>query len=164
MDKTDTYTMLMQRALRYISLRRRSHLEIDTYLRKVTKGSQTKRTECEQVISRLTELGYIDDKIFAISFIRDRIRLHPRGMSLLRQELTQKGIAKETMSEAFAQLASDGTLFEDDIIRTLVTKKLRRTTHSLTLLEKQRLIVSVARKGFSYERVAHIVDDVIKKD
>src|SRR6056297_3649252 len=45
-----------------------------------------------QVLDHLEEIGLVDDRAFAESYIRDRVRLKPRGRRALRAELAKKGV------------------------------------------------------------------------
>jgi len=48
-----------------------------------------------EVLDRLEDIGLVDDRAFAESFVRDRVRLKPRGRRALRAELARKGVRDE---------------------------------------------------------------------
>ena len=48
-----------------------------------------------QIINKLIDLGYVDDKKFASWLIQSRSRTRPRGKRLLLQELKSKGIGMD---------------------------------------------------------------------
>ena len=46
----------------------------------------------EKVMDFLCRYGYCDDKAYAKSFVKERLRLKPKGAYALKMELRQKGI------------------------------------------------------------------------
>lgn len=47
--------------------------------------------------------GVVDDGAFAAAWIRDRLRLKPKGHVAIRRELSAKGVAPEVITEALAE-------------------------------------------------------------
>lgn len=48
-----------------------------------------------RVLDHLEEVGLVDDRAFAEAYVRDRVKLRPRGRSALRAELAKKGVRGE---------------------------------------------------------------------
>jgi regulatory protein len=74
----------------------------------------------EQVLSRLTALGLVNDGLYAEGFIRRRLRLRPRSPAMLRLELRSRGVAEtaiETAMEAFAGELDEVALARDALRR-----------------------------------------------
>jgi len=46
----------------------------------------------QSVLDHLEEIGLVDDRAFAEAYVRDRVRLKPRGRRALRSELAKKGV------------------------------------------------------------------------
>ncbi len=63
----------------------------------------------EEVVTRLTELGYLDDAAFARAWVESRDRAHPRGESALRRELTLKGIDRDVAEAALEERRTSGS-------------------------------------------------------
>ncbi|MBU6348319.1 MAG: recombination regulator RecX, partial [Actinomycetales bacterium] len=61
----------------------------------------------EQVICRMTELGYIDDLAYARMFIRSKTLYRHLSKRALAYELTKCGVAKELIDQALAELPDD---------------------------------------------------------
>src|SRR5699024_8848112 len=78
-------------AVNYLSYRMRTEMEIRTHLRK----KELLDDIVEQVIERLYNEKLLDDTSFAITFVRDRINRTTKGPQVIRQELSEKGIAKK---------------------------------------------------------------------
>ena len=56
----------------------------------------------EEAISRLVELGFLDDEAFARAWVDSRDRSKPRGEHALRRELALKGIDRATIDGVLA--------------------------------------------------------------
>jgi SOS response regulatory protein OraA/RecX len=62
----------------------------------------------EDAVTRLADLGYLDDEEFARVWVASRDRAHPRGERALRLELAQKGVGREIVDEVLAARAAAG--------------------------------------------------------
>lgn len=97
-------------------------------------------------INRVSELGYLDDKAFAESWVRSRISGGKTGWNALYKGLLGKGVARATAEEVVSALCS----FEDELgsarqvsqglspaaaIRTLTGRGFRSRTISRVLRE-----------------------------
>lgn len=109
-------------AVALLAHRARSTREIEDRLTR--KGHD--RDTIRQVVSWLEELEYLDDDAFALAFVRDRIRFHPRGRRLLRQELWRKGIGRESADRAIDRALALEDLDFDELARQVARKWLRR--------------------------------------
>ena len=57
----------------------------------------------EAALTRLTELGYLDDRAFARAWVESRDRARPRGEAALRRELAARGVASDVIAGALAE-------------------------------------------------------------
>lgn len=87
-----------QLALRYLTARMRSEFEMRQYLIK----KQVATDEIEAIIAYLYSYHYLDDKQFAESFIRDKLRFNPCGRMKLIMALKEKGIDEFIIEDALA--------------------------------------------------------------
>ncbi len=103
-----SYDKLMQYALRILSKKRYTNFEMQkklTFYANVRKN--TNEGDVDAVLKRLNELNYLDDEKFIKDYISDRIRLKPRGKSLLKRELKFKGISKDLLEKVFENIEFD---------------------------------------------------------
>ena len=96
--KGEAREQAMLQAFNYLSYRSRSVKEIERYLRGKGHAAET----IASVVQRLTDLHYLDDTHFAVAWVENRKRFGGRGPHLLRSELLQKGVAKETADQVIA--------------------------------------------------------------
>ena len=92
-------------ALRLLSYRPRSETELRQRLAR--RGAPADLVD--GAISRLRELGLVDDAAFARTWVDGRSRLSPRSKRLLRRELQAKGIDSEAAREALEPLDDEDT-------------------------------------------------------
>ena len=106
----------------------------------------------DEVLTRFTELGYLDDADFARRWIQTREQLAPRGTRLLRQELRQKGIAADLADEAIQEADLDD--FES--ASRIAERRLSRMSDLDRETQRRRLVAYLERRGFSYDVIRKI--------
>ncbi len=111
----------------------------------------------DQALTRLTELGYVDDHAFARYWIESRERSSPRGPQALRYELRQKGIADEVIESALAE-----TNPLDSAVRA-AQSAVRRWRGLSRAAFRQKLGAFLSRRGFDYETVHEAVSAMLEQ-
>jgi regulatory protein len=95
-----------QAALSLLATRARARRELLDRLR----GKQFSAATAEWAVAESARLGLVDDAAFADAWVRDRLRLRPRGSRALIAELTRKGVDPETARAAVAGvMEAEGT-------------------------------------------------------
>jgi regulatory protein len=142
----DSFSDLLNSCLRLLSIRPRSRQEIEKHLHKYTSDSAL----INQIITKLTDLNYLDDKKFATWLIESRSRSSPRGKRLLLQELKSKGIniKEEPIAVDEANLAQKALEKKLILWKNLSYRDFR--------IKATRFLYS---RGFSWE----IIEKVLKK-
>ncbi|MBW6441161.1 recombination regulator RecX [Patescibacteria group bacterium] len=153
----DSKNEALKFTIKLLTLRRRSVFEIDDRLQK--KGYET--DIIEQVLEDLHSYKYLDDEVFAESYINDRMNFRPCGRFLIKKELQERGIAENIISRKIEELISD----EKEIAeaRKLARKKLKTIGEKT---EKQKALQKVRShlqsKGFSFEIICQAVKNEIE--
>jgi len=141
-------------ALRYLSYRDRSKLEVTHYLEKKEHSCSV----IQQALDFLIKLNYVDDQRFALEWGRYKINRQKLGKSLLYVELLNKGIDKEILESTLT------TLYEDNPEAELATQCARKKWNSLTGVEEQkkkrRMIQHLKRRGFSSDIIYQSLKNV----
>ena len=141
---------LIAHAISYVSFRLRSAKEIHEYLSKRIKGNKEYVRLAE---SRLKELGYIDDEMYAKRFIESRNRSRPKGKKLIQIELKRKGISSEIIENI------DGSA-DFELARGIAQKKYSIWKKLPVLEQKKKLFGFLQRRGFSSTVVFRVIDEV----
>jgi regulatory protein len=139
--------------LRLLQFRSRTRVELWQAL--VRKGIDA--DVADAVLSRLDEVGLIDDKAFAEMWVRSRHTYEGLGRRALAAELRRKGVDEAVTAEAVATVDADS---EEARARQLIRKKLRvlpTTTDTPTTI--RRLASLLARKGYPESMTFRVVRD-----
>src|SRR4051812_36364027 len=96
----DTHWKAKQAALSLLAVRARARGELEQRLRR--KGFD--EPAIAYAIDEAARIGLIDDAAFAEMWIRDRLRLRPRGANALVAELVRKRVAGDVARAAVARV------------------------------------------------------------
>jgi regulatory protein len=112
----------------------------------------------EEVLTRLTAAGLIDDAAFAEAWISSRHGARGLGRRALAGELRRRGVDPAQVEEALEQVGDD-----DEVVAAtaLVRRKLASTAGLPTPTRVRRLCAMLARKGYSGGLAARVVRDVL---
>lgn len=114
-----------------------------------------------EVISKMEGYGYINDKTFAEEWVRSRVNNNPKGLSVLKRELRDKGIEEETIENVLNETMSDKVQY--DLALELAKKRIRSYENDDEMSAKRKLYAYLSRHGFSYNIIKGIMDEVMKK-
>ncbi len=126
-------------AMRYAAMRLRSEWELRSYL-------QRKKVSLElsdNILNKLTKLGFINDEVFARSWVENRRLLKPTSKRKLQQELKVKRVNDDIIDAVLA----DSDDADRSALRDMIVNKRRQTRYHDDLKLMQYLV----RQGFSYD-------------
>ena len=116
------------------------------------------RTELiDGAITRLTELGMLDDQAFGRAWVESRDRARPRGEIALRRELALKGVDRVIVDELLEErrdlsVAPDRAGVDLEAARRLLTRHDRSLARVADpRMRRQRAYALLARNGFDPE-------------
>ncbi len=154
----DDPAVVLEAAARFLEPRARSVAEV----RRRLTGAGYRAALVDGAITRMLELGMLDDEAFARAWVESRDRARPRGERAIRQELGLKGVDRPTVDlvlgerrEAVAGLPSeDGTTASPD--QSAAVRLLARHERALARVadpreRRQRAYALLARHGFDPE-------------
>lgn len=114
----------------------------------------------EACLEALSAQGLVDDDAFARSFVRDRLRLRPRGSARLEQELRRRGVAPGTARDAVEAVFVAEDVREDALAVEAAHSWLKRQPKAVRAAlsdvtrsparerARRRLHAFLARRGF----------------
>ena len=109
----------------------------------------------EHAIAYVKSYGYVDDARYARNYIR--YRLEQKTRQQLIQDLYRKGVDRNVIQEAWEEIAEEEQPDERRLLRSLLLKK-SQGKKELTEKEYRRLQGYLARKGFSWEDIAAVME------
>jgi regulatory protein len=147
--------VVLEAAARFLEARPRSVAEV----RRRLSTAGYRATLVEAAITRLGELGYLDDDAFARAWVESRDRARPRGELALRRELRLRGVDDGLVRAVLDDRrrdAEDAGADEEEAIgadRAAADRLLARHARSLARVadprtRRQRAYGLLARNGF----------------
>lgn len=155
----DDPAVVLEAAARFLEVRSRSVAEVRRRL--ATNGYRPELVE--GAISRMTELGMLDDDAFARAWVESRDRSRPRGERAIRSELGQKGVDRAVVDEVLADrragnlgVEGDPGILSDDADAPRISAD--RAAAERLIAKHQRSLARVAdprqRRGRAYSLLA----------
>lgn len=145
------------RAAAYACLAYRARTEAE--LRRKLREKGFDEAVITPVLDRLRSLGYLDDAAYARQFARARLDGKGHGPRRIRADLRRRGVAPALIEAALTDtVASDDLLAQARRHAEKCRKRLARETDPRK--RRRKLTAFLLRRGFDYETVRRVVDDV----
>ena len=122
-------------AARLLTAGMKTETELSQKLR--LKGFE--KADIDAALETFKENGFIDDRQYAESYIKDALRLKKYSVRMIRQKLALKGIDRETVSELTAELDDFEQLY------ALIESELRKNPDKKGIERLKRRLIG---KGF----------------
>lgn len=150
LQRQDDVSKAKERAVQLISRRPRSVAEIERYLRNKDFDDHV----IEQAITRLQEVGLLDDDAFARYWVEQRDTFKPRSHLALRQELQQKGVNRAAIEAAVSDVDQTAAA------QRAAEKQARRYQHLSEDEFRNKLGGFLQRRGFNYEVIRQVTEEI----
>ncbi len=112
-----------------------------------------------QTLDFLKDKDFIDDKLFAKSWIESRLK-RPFGFRRIKEELRLKGLDKAVIDDKIKEARQDYD--EEDCVKRIAKDKFERIKRRDPVKTKRQLYAFLIRRGFSPEIVAETVNQLCK--
>ena len=126
---------------------RREYCTSDVFA-KAMKGLEGDKEAADKVVAKLVEEKYVDDRRYSEAYAREKSAISGWGLVKIKYMLSAKGISKEVISQALAEIDTDKA---DARLEKLLENKFR------TLKDdpgwKMKLLRFALGRGYSYEEV-----------
>ncbi|EWJ55025.1 TPA: recombination regulator RecX [Staphylococcus aureus] len=151
-QKYDHYRIGLNKAIQYLSYKKRTEKEVIQYLQKEEIS--------EQAISEVIEYCYreklIDHQDYAESLKNTMIRTTDKGPKIYQQKLYQLGI-EPNIIEMFTELYREQQEL-DDIIQ--IAEKISKTKKGPQNKVKEKVMQSLIQKGFEMETIHAVLNEM----
>ncbi len=114
-----------------------------------------KNEEVDEAVRRLIEYGYLNDSEYVKVFTSSELARAPQSLRLITQRLIQKGIKKELINQALAQI----NINESELARKAVEKKLKILKKLTPEKQKEKLYRFLLSRGFSLSTIYSVLKD-----
>jgi len=114
----------------------------------------------DEVLADLSRLGYLDDARFAQTKAQSAAERKHHGRRRARAELLKSGVRSDVADQALDRVYDDKAETRD-VARQLALKQAPRLRKLDPQVAKRRLIGMLQRRGFDYDDIRPILDDVL---
>lgn len=142
---------IYERILRFSSLRPRSRLEIEMWL----KRKKVEPMKGKLLIDKLERLGLVNDKEFCLWWVEQRMQFRPRSKRMLEKELRQKGVDVKLIR----RVIEDEGINEEEIVKKLIKRKEYLWKRLDKVSSKRKARDYLLRQGFNWDVVKKVVKD-----
>jgi regulatory protein len=148
----------MDAALHLLSMRLHSRSELLRKLKRREYGDEV----LDAVMEDLVRLGYLDDARFAQAKSLSLAQHKKHGRRRAMQELRKAGVTSEVAERALDKVYDTHDTLA--VARELAAKQAPRLKRLDPAVAKRRLIGMLQRRGFDYDDIKPVVQDVLGKD
>ncbi len=141
-------------AFNLLSYRQRSYGELE--FRLINKGFDD--FIVDQVIRVMERLGYLDDREFANAWIKDRVRKN-YGPFVIKMQLRKKKVDDQIIDKELDQEYPYELQYQQAL--KLTQKRVRRYSKYNNRKQRYKLSQVLQRKGFSFDVINLVLDDVL---
>jgi regulatory protein len=114
-------------------------------------------------LERLRAIGAVSDITYAEHFARARIA-RGHGVSRVLSDLLQRGVPRGTAEQALAGLERDEPVEPEQQIRRLVERRVEMVRSLPPRVQRRRLIMFLARRGFRGRDVRELVESALRSE
>ena len=156
--RAETVRKARESALRLISYRDRSKSEV----RKRLIGDDYPEDVVDEVIEKLSQAGLLDDQKFSQDWVKARTvdSSKPMGKVRLAWELRTKGVEAPMVEEALENLDEDA---EYQLALSAVARKAEKMDCGDPSF-RNKLTSFLRRRGFDWEIISKVLDELCSKD
>jgi len=156
----DDFEKFYKASIRFLSFRPRSEKEMRDYLTRKIKDSRLTINEgvLERIVQSLKRDKFINDEEFIKWWVEQRTLLKPKAWRVIKYELKRKGISDEMINDS-------GLMINDKDAAVKLAEKKLRTIHDQSdkFKVKEKLGRFLASKGFDWDTIKEVIDQVLAK-
>lgn len=149
LQKDNEQYEVYDKCVKFISKKIRSEKEIRDYIYK-TVGEVR-----EDIIQRLKNNGFINDKMFTSAFIYDKMNLSNNGPLKIKRELLDHHILEEQIDQELEKYTED---IVNEKLSHLMEKKIKANTKYSKYILKQKLVFYFSDLGYEKEKINYFFD------
>ena len=149
----DAIGQAVDRAVRFLAYRPRSEQEV----RRNLSDKDIPQAVIDAAVDRLHNLGYLDDRAFALFWIENRSTFKPLSPRALRYELRQKGIADTIITDLLADVDAYEAAYQ------AARKRLQRLRGTDRSTFRSKINTFLQSRGFTYDIIRDITQQLIEE-
>jgi len=140
-------------ALSYLAARPRTIREMELYLH----GKECSECQILDAISRLRELGYLDDAAYARMFVESRLRTKPVSRRVLKEQLFRHHLSQECVEAALEGIGDEEELSHLSEVAAKYWAQASSVPRGEKALKTAR---KLAAKGYDYDDIHRVIREL----
>src|SRR5215218_5396129 len=149
---------VFDKATQYLGQRLHSRSELHKKLMRREYGERV----ISDVLDQLEQLGYVDDKRFAVAKAQSAATHKHHGKRRAAVELIKAGVKGETARRALEDVYDGHDSMA--VARQLAEKKAPSLRKLEPMVARRRLVGMLLRRGFTYDDIRPVIDEVLGRD
>lgn len=151
------YYDIYNKALKYISKKRRSKKEMFEYLEKFSLST----IDINNIIKKLENINLINDLEYCRAFINDSVYLSKKGINKIKIELLENNIPIEMIEDEFSKIDYNviNARLEKMIIKRINSNK-KYSNYEL----KYKILNEMINMGYSKQKIIEIIENNLSED
>ena len=125
-------------------------------MKKVLAAMDGDLAKAEEIVSKLVEERYVDDKRYATAYARDKASIAGWGAAKIRYMLAAKGVDREIIASALEEIDVNRA---DARLEKLMENKARSLKDDPQ--RRNKLLRFGMGRGYGYEEVSSVIDRIL---
>ena len=139
------------KVLKFATKRVRCEKEIVDYIKELEISEE----DCLKIIAKLKIVNLLNDRIYARSYINDRILFSKDGIGKIKQDLKEKNVDLNIIEDEISKIDVN---FHDRL-QSLITKRIKANHKYSDYLLKNKIIREMLNLGYDYDDIVEIYDN-----
>lgn len=140
-----------QKAKHYCAYQERCHSEVKEKL----YGFGLRKTEVEELLSKLIEEDYLNEERFAVQFAGGRFRMKQWGRVKIKYELKQKQVSEYVIRKALKTIDEDD--YQSTLFKLYEQKQQQLSSEKNIFIKKRKLQDYLLQKGYELQLINELI-------
>lgn len=140
-----------QKAKHYCAYQERCHSEVKEKL----YGFGLRKTEVEELLSKLIEEDYLNEERFAVQFAGGRFRMKQWGRVKIKYELKQKQVSEYVTRKALKTIDEDD--YQSTLFKLYEQKQQQLSSEKNIFIKKRKLQDYLLQKGYELQLINELM-------
>ena len=140
------------KAIKYISKRMRSFFEVRNYLEKL----EIEEHIIDEIIQKLKNQGYLNDKDYSVCYVKDRINLSNDGPYKIINYLRQNKISEDIINSSIVVFDKE---IQHEKISKLISKQIKSNVSKSSYILKQKIVNNLINLGYDKSDIISLLNE-----
>lgn len=155
--KSLTKEQALQKLKHYCGYQEHCHSEVREKLFQLG----VRRSDHDEIISKLIEENYLNEERFAVAFARGKFRMNQWGRVKIKAALKQKKISDYCINKGLKQINENDYL---QLLKRLTEKRYASLKNEQYLVRKKKTIDYLLQRGFEWELVKNVLEEAMSNN